>query len=125
MNPSSGGFYFLEINPRLQVEHTITESICSLDIVKIQFQLALGLRIDQTDLADIPQDPILPPPLRSIQLRVTAEDDAGDVRAVELEAHPFYVATLFQPERAALRGHVPPIVAAFVHAASERPAERR
>jgi pyruvate carboxylase len=74
LNPSSGEFYFLEINPRLQVEHTITESICSLDIVKIQFQLAQGLRIDQTDLADISQDPLKPPPLRSIQLRVTAED---------------------------------------------------
>ena len=74
MNPSSGEFYFLEINPRLQVEHTITESICSLDIVKVQFQLAQGLRINQTDLADIPQDHIQSPPLRSIQLRVTAED---------------------------------------------------
>lgn len=74
LNPSSGDFYFLEINPRLQVEHTITESICSLDIVKIQFQLAQGLRIDQTDLVDISQDPIHPPALRSIQLRVTAED---------------------------------------------------
>lgn len=74
LNPSSGEFYFLEINPRLQVEHTITESICSLDIVKIQFQLAQGLRIDQTDLAGISQDPMQPPPLRSIQLRVTAED---------------------------------------------------
>ena len=74
MNPSSGEFYFLEINPRLQVEHTITESICSLDIVKVQFQLAQGLRIDETDLADVPQDPTQPPPLRSIQLRVTAED---------------------------------------------------
>ena len=49
-------------------------------------------------------------------LRATAEDDAGDVRAVELEGHPFFVATLFQPERAALVGRVPPIVAAFVAA---------
>jgi CTP synthase (UTP-ammonia lyase) len=52
-------------------------------------------------------------------LRVAAEDEAGDVRAVELEGHPFFVATLFQPERAALRGEVPPIVSAFVRAASE------
>lgn len=59
-------------------------------------------------------------------LRVAAEDEAGDVRAVELDGHPFFVATLFQPERAALRGKAPPIVAAFVRAASEavRPAER-
>jgi CTP synthase (UTP-ammonia lyase) len=38
---------------------------------------------------------------------------------VELDAHPFFVATLFQPERAALRGKVPPIVTAFVRAASD------
>jgi CTP synthase (UTP-ammonia lyase) len=52
-------------------------------------------------------------------LRITAVDDAGDVRAVELDGHPFFVATLFQPERAALAGRVPPIVSAFV-AAAER-----
>ena len=53
-------------------------------------------------------------------LRVTAEDLAGEVRGVELEGHPFFVATLFQPERAALRGQVPPIVAAFIRAAEAR-----
>ncbi len=52
-------------------------------------------------------------------LRVAAEDEAGDVRAVELDGHPFFVATLFQPERAALRGEVPPIVTAFVRAAAD------
>jgi len=50
-------------------------------------------------------------------LRVTAEDEAGDIRALELEGHPFFVATLFQPERAALTGRLPPLVAAFVRAA--------
>jgi CTP synthase (UTP-ammonia lyase) len=54
-------------------------------------------------------------------LRVAAEDEAGDVRAVELDGHPFFVATLFQPERAALRGEVPAIVVAFVRAASGAP----
>jgi CTP synthase (UTP-ammonia lyase) len=49
-------------------------------------------------------------------LRVCAEDRAGEVRAVELEGHPFFVATLFQPERAALIGKTPPVVAAFVQA---------
>ncbi|MFC3551530.1 CTP synthase [Lysobacter cavernae] len=47
-------------------------------------------------------------------LRVGAEDDHGDVRAIELRDHPFFVATLFQPERAALRGEVPALVRAFV-----------
>ena len=49
-------------------------------------------------------------------LRATAGDGTGDVRAVELDNHPFYVATLFQPERAALKGWLPLLVAAFVKA---------
>jgi CTP synthase (UTP-ammonia lyase) len=47
-------------------------------------------------------------------LRATAEDDRGEVRGIELDGHPFFVATLFQPERAALRGEAAPLVAAFV-----------
>ena len=50
-------------------------------------------------------------------LRVSAEDTAGDVRAVELADHPFFVATLFQPERAALTGKLPPLVAALIASA--------
>ena len=49
-------------------------------------------------------------------LRASAVDAAGEVRAVELDAHPFFVATLFQPERAALRGEPAPLVNAFVEA---------
>ena len=52
--------------------------------------------------------------LTSGPLRVTATDESGDVRALELDGHPFFVLTLFQPERAALRGVTPPIVAAFL-----------
>ncbi len=50
-------------------------------------------------------------------LRVVGRDQQGEVRAVECEGHPFYVATLFQPERAALRGKLPPVVRAFANAA--------
>ena len=49
-------------------------------------------------------------------LRPTAHDPAGEVRGVELSRHLFFVATLFQPERVALRGEVPPLVASFVAA---------
>lgn len=51
-------------------------------------------------------------------LRFSAWDEAGDVRAAELPStvHPFFVGTLFQPERAALRQEVPPLVKAFVAA---------
>ncbi|MGE0159407.1 MAG: GNAT family N-acetyltransferase [Gemmatimonadales bacterium] len=60
------------------------------------------------------------PHLEAGPLRATAWDDDGDVRAVELDGHPFFVATLFQSERRALRDEVPPIVLAFVRAAAER-----
>jgi len=49
-------------------------------------------------------------------LRATAWDLEGDVRGVELDSHPFFVATLFQPERAGLRGEVSPVVASFLEA---------
>ena len=49
-------------------------------------------------------------------LRAAAYDEAGEVRAVELDGHPFFVATLFQPERSALNGNSAPLVVAFVRA---------
>jgi CTP synthase (UTP-ammonia lyase) len=58
--------------------------------------------------------------ITSRDLRVAAEDRNGDVRALELEGHPFFVATLFQPERAALRGECPPLALAFIAACVER-----
>ncbi|KIK88377.1 CTP synthase [Pseudomonas sp. W15Feb9B] len=58
---------------------------------------------------------LLTPPLRAV-----GHDSAGDLRAIELTDHVFFVATLFQPERAALRGHVPPLVRAFVEACAEQ-----
>lgn len=47
-------------------------------------------------------------------LRSSAVDERGDVRAVELAGHPFFVATLFQPERVALKGEHAPLISAFV-----------
>jgi len=49
-------------------------------------------------------------------LREAATDAQGDLRAVELADHPFFVATLFQPERAALKDRPAPLVDAFVRA---------
>ena len=50
-------------------------------------------------------------------LRGTAEDEHGDLRAIEHDAHPFFVATLWQPERAALDGRRVPLAEALVDAA--------
>jgi CTP synthase (UTP-ammonia lyase) len=49
-------------------------------------------------------------------LRAAGDDARGDVRVVEMDGHPFFVATLFQPERAALRGESAPLVNAFARA---------
>lgn len=46
----------------------------------------------------------------------SGHDSAGDLRAVELLNHPFFVATLFQPERAALKGITPPLAIALLKA---------
>jgi CTP synthase (UTP-ammonia lyase) len=58
-------------------------------------------------------------------LRVVARDLAGDVRAVELEGHPFFMATLYQPERSGLAGHAHRLIGAFVRAAAAHASTRR
>jgi CTP synthase (UTP-ammonia lyase) len=50
------------------------------------------------------------------QLNAVGHDSNGDLRAIELKGHPFFVATLFQPERAALKGTLPPLVRALIEA---------
>ncbi|KAK1076368.1 hypothetical protein LTR33_009007 [Friedmanniomyces endolithicus] len=74
LNPQTAEFFFLEINPRLQVEHTITEAICSVDIVKAQLRLAQGASFDEAGFGGLPQSPLQSPKMHSIQLRITAED---------------------------------------------------
>lgn len=73
LNDQRSEFYFLEINPRLQVEHTITENITGVDLVQTQLLLAQGHSLHQLGLDYVdPKDP--PPRLFSIQLRLCAED---------------------------------------------------
>ncbi|KAI9670384.1 MAG: pyruvate carboxylase [Caeruleum heppii] len=62
--------YFIEINPRIQVEHTITEEITGIDIVAAQIQIAAGASIHQLGLT---QDRISPRGF-AIQCRITTED---------------------------------------------------
>ncbi|KAH4069998.1 hypothetical protein HBI04_114350 [Parastagonospora nodorum] len=78
VNFTSGEYYFLEVNPRLQVEHTITESISMTDIVQAQLLLAQGAKLDQCSLPNAERDPRTPPVAHSIQLRVTAENVQSD-----------------------------------------------
>ncbi|KAH6629179.1 carbamoyl-phosphate synthase L chain, ATP binding domain-containing protein [Boeremia exigua] len=74
VNPRTKEYYFLEVNPRLQVEHTITESISMTDIVTAQLLLAQGASLETCGLPTTPRPPETPPLAHSIQLRITAED---------------------------------------------------
>jgi CTP synthase (UTP-ammonia lyase) len=56
--------------------------------------------------------------LDNTALRICGRDRSGEVRAVELTGHPFFIATLFQPERAALQGRAHPLVTAFFAASA-------
>ena len=69
----AGRFVFLEANPRLQVEHTVTEEITGLDLVRIQLQLAAGASLDQFS---IPQ-----PRGFAMQLRINMETMEATGRA--------------------------------------------
>ena len=61
-------FWFLEVNPRLQVEHTVTEMVSGVDLVRVQLDLAEGASLDALGLA-------VPPALRgfAIELRINGE----------------------------------------------------
>ena len=45
MDADSGEFYFIEVNPRIQVEHTVTEEVTGVDIVKSQIRVSEGAKI--------------------------------------------------------------------------------
>lgn len=65
-------FYFIEVNPRVQVEHTITELITGIDIVQAQIMIAQGLDL-HSDIG-IPQQQDIPLNGTAIQCRITTED---------------------------------------------------
>lgn len=65
-------YYFIEINPRIQVEHTITEEITGIDIIAAQIQIAAGATLAQLGLT---QDRISTRGF-AIQCRITTEDPA-------------------------------------------------
>lgn len=80
VSPESSTYYFMEINPRLQVEHTITEAICGIDLVRWQILTALGKSIFDLDLDSLgSSDANVPPPASTaLQMRITAEDARRD-----------------------------------------------
>uniref|UniRef100_A0A1L8DZ66 Pyruvate carboxylase n=1 Tax=Nyssomyia neivai TaxID=330878 RepID=A0A1L8DZ66_9DIPT len=69
-----GNFYFIEVNARLQVEHTVTEEITGIDLVQSQIRVAEGMTLPELGYT---QESIKPQGY-AIQCRVTTEDPAND-----------------------------------------------
>lgn len=70
---SDDSFYFIEVNPRVQVEHTITEMVTGIDIVHAQINIADGHTL-HGDVISIPEQSKIPLFGYAIQSRVTTED---------------------------------------------------
>ncbi|OLS03963.1 2-oxoglutarate carboxylase small subunit [Tissierella creatinophila DSM 6911] len=68
-----GNHFFIEVNPRIQVEHTVTEMVTGIDIVQTQILIAEGYRLDSEQIGIKSQDDIRVNGY-SIQCRVTTED---------------------------------------------------
>lgn len=74
MDADNDEIYFIEVNPRLQVEHTITESVTGIDIVKAQIQIAQGGEIGKTEETGVPQQSNIVLNGHALQCRITTED---------------------------------------------------
>jgi pyruvate carboxylase len=69
----TGKTYFIEVNPRIQVEHTVTEMVTGIDIVKAQIRVSQGLAIG-TPESGVPAQPDVRISGHAMQCRVTTED---------------------------------------------------
>ena len=71
-----GNYYFIEVNPRIQVEHTVTEAITGIDIVQSQIRIAEGYSLHSPEVG-IPEQKDLKYRGEAIQCRITTEDPAN------------------------------------------------
>lgn len=69
----NGNHYFIEMNPRIQVEHTVTEMVTGIDLVQAQLLIAEGHALDSAEI-DIKSQEDIPLNGYSIQCRITTED---------------------------------------------------
>ena len=68
--PETGEYYFIECNPRIQVEHTVTEQVTGIDLVEAQFRIAAGASLHELGIGD--QKAVGTPRGFAVQARVVA-----------------------------------------------------
>ncbi len=83
----NGDYYFIEMNPRIQVEHTVTEMVTGIDIVRAQILIAAGHPLSDpiiglTCQEDVKMDGY------AIQCRVTTEDPANNFAPITARSRP-------------------------------------
>src|SRR5690606_12221888 len=71
----TGEWFFIEVNPRVQVEHTVTEMVTGIDIVQSQILIAQGHSL-HGERMNLPQQEDVPLNGFALQCRVTTEDPA-------------------------------------------------
>lgn len=87
-------FYFLEVNPRIQVEHTVTELITGIDIVQSQIFISAGELMSSENI-DIKSQETVTKSGYAIQCRVTTEDPANNFMPDTGEIEAYRIATGF------------------------------
>ena len=73
VDADSGDWFFIEVNPRIQVEHTVTETITGIDLVRSQILIAQGCRLHESPL-NVPRQGEIHRRGFAIQCRITTED---------------------------------------------------
>ena len=77
IDADGGGFYFIEVNPRIQVEHTVTEVVTGIDLVKAQIRIMEGMKIGGAGSA-VPRQKDIRCNGHALQCRITTEDPEND-----------------------------------------------
>ncbi|MDR3766200.1 MAG: biotin carboxylase N-terminal domain-containing protein, partial [Butyricicoccus sp.] len=107
----TGNYYFIEMNPRIQVEHTVTEELTGIDLVRSQILIAEGCPLDDPAIGIRRQEDVVPRGY-AMQCRITTEDpknnflpDTGKITAyrssggngVRLDGSNTYVGAVISP----------------------------
>ncbi|MEI8194567.1 MAG: pyruvate carboxylase, partial [Phycisphaerae bacterium] len=77
VDTDTGNFYFIEVNPRIQVEHTVTEIVTGVDLVQAQIRIAQGFGLHEPPL-NLPRQNDIRLRGVALQTRITTEDAANN-----------------------------------------------